>query len=86
MKKFKYELGEVLKDKITGYQGVVMVRSEYFTGCTTYGLCSQTLKEGIPMEWEWIDGTRLFRVDHVRELKQSTQENGGVHPYPPQLD
>ena len=44
MSDFKFELGEVLKDKITGFTGVVMGRTEYFTDCDHYGLCSQKLR------------------------------------------
>lgn len=34
----KFELGELLEDKVTGFKGTVMVRAEYFTGCVCYGL------------------------------------------------
>lgn len=56
----KFKLGEVLRDKITGYIGVVMGRTEYMTGCTHYGLLSPELtKDGKIAEYEWIDESRL---------------------------
>jgi len=59
---FKFELGETVKDKITSFQGVVMVRSQFLTGCIHYGVCSQDLKAGKMTDWEWIDSKRLIRV------------------------
>jgi len=72
----KFELGEVLKDKITGFQGVAMARTEYFTDCIHYGLCSQELKDGKPIDWEWIDETRLVQVKvKQKDHKGSTDTN-----------
>ena len=83
---FKFQLGEVLKDKVTGFQGAVMVRAHYFTGCVHYGLCPQELKDGKPIDWEWIDSSRLIRVDGAEQV---THENGiptsGPEPCGPQL-
>jgi heat shock protein HspQ len=46
---FKFEKGEIVKGKVTGFEGVVMVRSDYYTGCNTYGLLSRkTNDSGIP--------------------------------------
>ncbi|MFH0995779.1 MAG: hypothetical protein V1844_09825 [Pseudomonadota bacterium] len=82
----KFKLGEVLKDKVTGFQGVVMGRTEYFTQCAHYGLCSQTLKDGKPLEWEWIDETRLVRVEGAeRVLQESREPTSGPHPNAPQM-
>jgi len=62
-----FELGEVLRDKITGFKGVAMAKTEYFTDCTHYGLCSQELNDGKPIDWEWFDETRL---EHVKEAEK----------------
>lgn len=59
----KFRLGEILKDKITGFKGVAMARTEYFTGCTHYGLAAQKLgKSGTPEDWQWFDEIRLMRT------------------------
>ena len=48
---FKFNLYDILKDNITGYQGVCLGRSDYFTGCRHYGLVAQKLnKDGKPQE------------------------------------
>ncbi len=57
--KFKYENGDVLRDKVTGFTGVVMVRAEYSTGCIHFGIASNELKNGEPLDWHWFDQSRL---------------------------
>lgn len=82
----KFELGEVLRDKITGFEGVAMVRSEYFTDCTHYGLCSQKLKDGKPIDWEYFDETRLVRVNEAVKIeKEKRSPTSGIMPNPPQM-
>ncbi len=82
----KFELGEVLKDKITGFEGVAMARSEYFTDCIHYGLCSTSLKDGKPMEWEYFDETRLVHVLGKEKMeKEPRNPTSGVYPNPPQM-
>lgn len=36
-----------------------MGRTEYLTGCNHYGLVPRALKDGIPMDYQWIDESRL---------------------------
>lgn len=69
-KSFKYEIGSTVKDKVTGFKGVVMGQSHYFTGCDHYGLLSSKLgKDSKPMEWEWFDETRLVLVKGIKKVK-----------------
>ena len=58
--KFKFELNEELKDVVTGYRGIVMVRSEYATGCRHYGLQAPMDKDGKMPFWEYMDESRLI--------------------------
>jgi len=93
--KFRFELGEVLKDKVTGFSGVVMVRAEYFTGCIHYGLCPQTLKEGKSIDWEWIDESLLVKVEKAKKIAFAEKEKvveeekkktrGGSFPTPKRM-
>jgi len=73
--KDKFELGDTLKDVVTGYKGIAMVRAEYFTGCVHYGLCPKNLKDGKIDEWEWIDQTRLVLVKNVKRVVLSETVN-----------
>lgn len=81
----KFGLGEVLKDKVTGFEGVVLGRTEYFTGCDHYGLCSQELKDGKPIGWEWLDEIRLIKVRGAKKITQELRgekRTSGPEPIP----
>jgi len=72
----KFELGEILKDKITGFQGVAMARTEYFTDCTHYGLAAQKVKDdGTVQDWQWFDETRLVKIDGCERIEKEPRCN-----------
>jgi len=83
---FGFELGEILKDKITGFKGVVMGRTEYFTDCIHYGLLSQKLSDsGKPIDWQWFDETRLIKVKGVKKVeKEPRKSTSGLYPNAPE--
>ena len=57
---FKFENGDIVKDVITGFKGVVMARVDYFTGCNQYGVSPMNVtSEGKKPDWEYIDENRL---------------------------
>jgi len=61
---FEYSLGDRVRDKLTGFEGVVLSRTDYMTGCFHYGVQPEMLTaEGKQPDWEWIDGTYLEIVD-----------------------
>jgi len=64
----KFELGEMLQDKVTGFKGVAISRAEYLTDSTSYGLCCRTLKDGVPMEVQWFDKSRLERIANAEKM------------------
>ena len=57
---FKFEIGSIVKETVTGFEGVVMARCEYATGCLHYELQPRKIdKDGKPIEGRWYDETRL---------------------------
>lgn len=84
---FKFELGETLKDIITGFHGVVMGRTQYATGCNHYGLVSRDLdKDGKPKDWQWFDESRLVSVPKAGKVKFNlTKPTGGPYPNAPEV-
>lgn len=52
------ELGIRVKDVVTGFEGVVIGRTEWLTGCRTYGLQGE-MRDGEVPEARWIDEVRL---------------------------
>ena len=75
-KEFKFNLGEVVQDRITGFIGMIRVRSQYLTGCNVYGLQDQKLdKDGKPVEWVYFDESLLSIIK--KEKTQEQRKTGG---------
>jgi len=70
-------LGNKVKDNITGFSGVVVARAEYLNGCISIQVQSAKLKDGVPIEAEWFDEQRL-------EIN-SKAKSGGPQDRPPDL-
>lgn len=49
-------LGEKVRDKITGFEGIATARTEYLFECVR--VCVETLQDGKPTE-AWFDEQRL---------------------------
>ena len=60
---FKFNLGDEVKTKITGFKGIIRGRTDYLTGCNHYGLQSEKLdKDGNPKKWQWFDEEELVLI------------------------
>lgn len=83
MKKDKFEFGDLVKDSISNFTGIVMVRALYSTGCTHYGLAPQELdKEGKVQDCEWFDQSRLIIKKRNKIIFFNEEEIGGPSPNP----
>jgi hypothetical protein len=86
MEDFKFDLGQTLKDTITGYEGVVYSRSQWWNGCNTYGIKSRELKDGKPMDSVHFDEPQLKLVleKHLMnpEATPSKKPGGPIKPMP----
>lgn len=80
MTDFKFELGIEAKDEVSGFKGIIEARSEWQTGCNTYGIESQKLKDGLPMELQWFDEMRLKKVSNGLNIEK--KETGGPQQIP----
>ena len=75
---FKYELGTVLRDPVTNFEGVVMERKQYYTGFNHYRLLSQKMNEkGKPDEWQWLDESRLIPTGEKKVVLGGVKPSGG---------
>lgn len=73
MPDFKFNVGDEAKDKITGFKGIVISRSQWLNSCNTYGLQSKTLHDGAPIRKEYFDEPQLEMVaEKVHEQKADT--------------
>lgn len=68
------EIGNKVRDKITGLVGIVTGLTKWVTGCDTAQVQPQTLHEGRPVDACGIDVTRLEILDSSNILEPSTTE------------
>lgn len=78
---FKIELGSNVKDKITGFAGVVTGRHEYLHGCRRYSVSSTELKDGKRLEAEYFDEDALDIVQQA--VPHKVKDTGGPQNDPP---
>lgn len=87
MKDAKFKNGDLLKDKVTGLDGIVMVVAYYATGCIHYGIQPQKVKDdcNIP-DWQWFDESRMELVkEEVVSFSITVGRNSGPMPKGPQV-
>jgi len=70
---FKFNLGDKAKDKITGFKGLVVRRTQWLNNCNTYGLQSIELKDGVPQDPQSFDEPQISLVEEKAvEVNNST--------------
>ena len=68
------KLGDVVKDRLTGFSGVAVSRIEYLNGCIQYEVQPEGLgKDGVPVKALWFDAQRLTE-------KRPARRPGGPPP------
>lgn len=77
---FAFANGQKLKDKVTGFTGVVMCRTDYLTGCARYGLLTTKLKDGKPQKLEYFDEDVLKPVKKSKRIVIEYDKGGGPQP------
>ncbi len=56
------KLNDKVIDRITGFSGIVIGRTEWLNGYTQLGVQSKKLEDGKPLAVEWFNEQRLNRV------------------------
>lgn len=69
-------LGDKVKDKITGFEGIAVARVEYLTGCTRYEVKPDKLKDEKTIDSEWID-ERQLTVTKSDKIVLNKSDNAG---------
>ncbi len=77
MKEFDFECGATVRDKITGFSGVIRARTQYLTGCNKYAVQATDIREGKPEEWVWFDEGELEVFGKPVTLEVSRERRGG---------
>lgn len=77
---FKYGLGSTARDKITGYEGLIIARTEWLYGCHRYILQAQKLDDkGNPIAPHHVDQDAIELITAADIPVKST---GGDAPMP----
>jgi hypothetical protein len=75
-REFKFNLGDRLKDKITGFTGICVYRTQWINNCNVYGLQPESLEEkGAPRDRHQFDEPQLERLEV--SVHQPYRETGG---------
>jgi hypothetical protein len=78
---FKHQLGDKVKDRVTGFVGIVVTQSKFINGCIRYGVQSQKLISGKPQESEWFDEKQIVSVKS-KAVDVEEKATGGPAPTP----
>jgi hypothetical protein len=74
------QLGDEVKDKVSGFSGIAIGRIEYINGCIQFGIKSKVKKTGeLPKDNYWVDEKEL---DIVKKgaVKIEMKRTGGDMP------
>ena len=82
MFEFQFNLGDEVKDRITGFSGIIISRTQWLTNCNTYGLKSQQLdKDGKPQEMQCFDEPNIVLLTAQKyEERNPVEKTGGPTP------
>lgn len=73
----KFKLGLKAQDIITGFEGIIICRAEYLTGCDQYGLVPP-VKDGKLEKTEWFDEGRVVIIgEGINAAEVMADKNGG---------
>lgn len=81
-KERKIELGDRVKDKVSGYIGVVVAVTTWLNGCARMGVQAETVKKNEqPKDAAWFDE---FQLKLVRKgiVKTVSRDTGGPRSEP----
>ncbi len=56
------KMGQKVTHAISGFTGVVIAKTEWIYGCVRFGVQSEGLHDGKPIEAEWFDEGELTKA------------------------
>lgn len=80
MEKIRVQLGDVAKDTITGFKGVVVGITKWLHGCERISIQPRGLKDGKPVEAQSFDEPQVVVVQAKKH--KGTDGTGGPAPEP----
>ena len=74
-------LGDRAKDRVSGFVGIVIGRTEWLNGCTTVGLKPPIDKDGKNQDAQWFDEPQLELIEQG-VIARGSVLTGGPKPTP----
>lgn len=79
---FKFELGDQVRDTITGFAGVITSRVQFMNGCVRYAVQPRELHEGLPVSDRYVDEEQLALTSDENAAPKGVKPSGGPKPAP----
>ena len=76
-----FKLGSHGRHMISGFEGVIVAKTEWMNGCVRYGIQPTHLHDGKPIEIDWFDSEEIDKVVK-KATPRSKQKTGGPMPDP----
>lgn len=73
---FRFAMGDRVRDKLSGFNGVVVTQINYYNGCLRYSVLAENLEAGKSVE-EWIDEAQLELIETARKPKAIVEKGTG---------
>lgn len=77
------KLGDLVKDTVTGYEGIVTSRTEFLNKCVRIGVQAQKLHEGRPVESQMFDIEQVELVEPTAVTTTKKAYTGGPKDFVP---
>lgn len=62
-------LGSKVRDRVTGFKGIAVAKNEWMNGCKRIAIQSDTLKDGKPLDVEWVDIQQIEVISLSKLIK-----------------
>lgn len=72
----KFQLGDKVRDTVTGFEGIVTCKNEWLNGCLQYCVKGKVKKDKSIPEGEWIDEGQLTLIK-AKALDVEKKPTGG---------
>lgn len=76
------KIGDIVKDTVTGLEGMAVAKIIYMTGCVQFEIQPKGLKDGLIIKSAWIDEGQLVVKKEARIKKDKEKPPGGSGSVP----
>jgi hypothetical protein len=77
------KFGNMAKDKVTGFEGIVTGQCIYMYGCNQFLLTPLVKEDNTKQEGYWVDEGRVIVIgEGVEPNEVKAEENGGPQSHP----